>query len=281
MFSLEPSLPAVDPAWHLTQMDVDTGATKYDLYLELDERRDAVLARFHYSTDLFDQATIVRMSEHWTRTARSGALEMPACGFRSCRCSSEEERRQVVEEWNRNCGRVSAEHKTIHKVFDAQCAADAGSNCSERRKESNSAFDNFRSSSNRLAHYLHKFGAGPGTRVALCVDRSCDMLVGLLGILKTGAAYVPLDPSYPPDRIRFMLEDADPVVLVTQRKLLAKIPTHRATSGDDRRRLEQDCVAKARSLQLPISNRATQPTFCTRRGRAGNRRGWKGRMEER
>ena len=86
------------------------------------------------------------------------------------------------------------------------------------------SFRQLQESSNRLAHYLRKFGAGPGTRVALCVDRSCDMLVGLLGILKAGAAYVPLDPSYPPDRIRFTLEDADPVVLLTQRKFLARFP---------------------------------------------------------
>src|SRR5258708_10073101 len=67
MFSLEPPIPDLDPAWRLTQMDVDSGATKYDLYLELDERREGVLARFHYSTDLFDEATIERMPDHWMR----------------------------------------------------------------------------------------------------------------------------------------------------------------------------------------------------------------------
>src|SRR5208282_42757 len=76
MFSLEPPMPEVNPAWRLTQMDVDTGATKYDLYLELDERAEGVLARFHYSTDLFDLETIKRMAGHWL-TLIEGAANDP------------------------------------------------------------------------------------------------------------------------------------------------------------------------------------------------------------
>jgi non-ribosomal peptide synthetase component F len=99
MFSLEPSLPAVDPAWQLTQMDIDTGATKYDLYLELDERSDTVLARFHYSTDLFDQTTIVRMSEHWTRLLSKAVLNA-SVRISQLPLLSDEETKQVVEQWN-------------------------------------------------------------------------------------------------------------------------------------------------------------------------------------
>ena len=121
MFSLEPSLPAVDPAWHLTQMDIDTGATKYDLYLELDERSDTVLARFHYSTDLFDQTTIVRMSEHWTRfstrpvNASVRISQLPLL--------SDEETEQVVEQWNETATLFPA-RETIHNVFDGTVPTD-------------------------------------------------------------------------------------------------------------------------------------------------------------
>jgi amino acid adenylation domain-containing protein len=225
MFSLEPSLPAVDPAWHLTQMDVDTGATKYDLYLELDERRDAVLARFHYSTDLFDQATIVRMSEHWMRMIATAARDA------SVRVSelpllSEGERREVVEEWNQTSV-VYPQSTTIHEVFEAQCRR-TPDRIAVKDSNKQLTFAQLQQRSNQLAHYLQKFGARAGTRVAICVERSCDMLVGLLGILKTGAAYVPLDPSYPTHRLQFMLADADPVVLITQRKLLPNTPANRA-----------------------------------------------------
>ncbi|HWO29982.1 MAG TPA: non-ribosomal peptide synthetase, partial [Candidatus Acidoferrum sp.] len=82
--------------------------------------------------------------------------------------------------------------------------------------------------SNGLAQYLRNLGAGPGATVALCVERSIDMVAGLLGILKTGAAYVPLDPSYPPQRLGFMLEDSAATIVVAQRKCAAKIPAHSA-----------------------------------------------------
>jgi amino acid adenylation domain-containing protein len=227
MFSLEPSLPAVDPAWQLTQMDIDTGATKYDLYLELDERSDTVLARFHYSTDLFDQTTIVRMSEHWTRLLNKAVLNA-SVRISQLPLLSDEETKQVVEQWNEAATLFPA-REAIHNVFDAQCAR-TPDRVAVKEEGKQLSFRQLQESSNRLAHYIRKFGAGPGTRVALCVDRSCDMLVGLLGILKTGSAYVPLDSSYPADRIRFTLEDADPVVLLTQRKLLARFPTHRAAT---------------------------------------------------
>ena len=79
---------------------------------------------------------------------------------------------------------------------------------------------------NQLAHYLQQYGVGPEVLVGICVERSLEMVVGLLGILKAGGAYVPLDPSYPPDRIAFMLDDAQVPVLVTQQHLLTRLPTH-------------------------------------------------------
>src|SRR5947199_5640879 len=81
---------------------------------------------------------------------------------------------------------------------------------------------------NQLAHYLQTLGVGPNVLVGLCVERSLDMVVGLLGILKAGGAYVPLDPSYPPDRLAFMMEDAQAPVLVTQQHLVSRLPAQQA-----------------------------------------------------
>ena len=99
LFSLEPPLPEVDPAWRLTQMDVDTGATKYDLYLEMDERTDEVLARFHYSTDLFDAASMIRMADHWKRLLE-GAIANPEQKLSEFKILSPEEERQTLVAWN-------------------------------------------------------------------------------------------------------------------------------------------------------------------------------------
>ena len=224
MFSLEPSLPDLDPAWHLTQMDVDTEATKYDLYLELDERRDGILARFHYSTDLFDRTTIVRMSEHWMRLLE-GAARDSSLRVSQLPLLSEQERSQIVVEWNQTRSQY-AQSGGIHDLFNAQFER-TPDNTAVREGERRLSFRQLQERSNRLAHYLRKLGASTGTRVALCVDRSFDMFVGLLGILKTGAAYVPLDPSHPPGRMASLLEDAKPAVLITQQKLLANAPVHR------------------------------------------------------
>ncbi len=224
MFSLEPSLPDLDPAWHLTQMDVDTEATKYDLYLELDERRDAILARFHYSTDLFDRTTIVRMSEHWMRLLE-GAARDSSLRVSQLPLLSDQERSRIVVEWNQTRSQY-AQSGGIHDLFNAQFER-TPDNTAVREGERRLSFRQLQERSNRLAHYLRKLGASTGTRVALCVDRSFDMFVGLLGILKTGAAYVPLDPSHPPGRMASLLEDAKPAVLITQQKLLANAPVHR------------------------------------------------------
>src|SRR6202158_1852870 len=224
MFSLEPPMPDVDPAWHLTQMDVDTEATKYDLYLELDERRDAILARFHYSTDLFDRTTIVRMSEHWMKLLE-GAARDSSLRVSQLPLLSEQERSQIVVEWNRTRSQYALSGG-IHDLFNAQCER-TPDNTAVHEGERRLSYRQLQERSNRLAHYLRKLGASTGTRVALCVDRSFDMFVGLLGILKTGAAYVPLDPSHPPDRMASLLEDAEPAVLITQQKLLANAPVHR------------------------------------------------------
>src|SRR5580765_7370251 len=119
MFSLEPPMPDVDPAWQLTQMDVDSGATKYDLYLELDERRREILARFHYSTDLFESATIVRMAEHWTNLL-AAAADDPGLRVSQLPFLSERERRQVLVEWNETRSEYPRDGG-VHELFDEQC----------------------------------------------------------------------------------------------------------------------------------------------------------------
>lgn len=219
MFSLEPPMPEVDSAWRLTQMDVDSGATKYDLYLELDERHEEVLARFHYSTDLFDLRTIRRMAGHWV-TLLEAATTNPGLHISELPVLTDTERGQHAE-WNNTTVDYPRDLR-IHDLFELQ---------SQRSPEAVALlFDNqqvtyreLNERSNQLAHYLHKLGVASGSPVGLCVERSPEIVVALLGILKAGGAYVPLDPGYPNERLAFMLLDSGAKVLLTQTNLTGKL----------------------------------------------------------
>ena len=112
-------MPEVDPAWRLTQMDVDTGATKYDLYLELDERPEGILGRFHYSTDLFDPTTIARMAQHWL-TMLEAAANNPQLRVSQLHLLSQREREQILIEWNQTQADYP-ENESIQQRFLAQC----------------------------------------------------------------------------------------------------------------------------------------------------------------
>jgi amino acid adenylation domain-containing protein len=214
LFSLEPPLPEVDPAWRLTQMDVDTRASKYDLYLELDERADEVLARFHYSTDLFDVETIARMAAHWQRLL-DGAVANPDQRLAELPVLARDERRQILEQWNST---QAYPQDCIHRLFERQVeqSSDAIAVVFE---EYRLTYRELNERANQLAWYLRKRGVGPDVPVGLCIDRGPEMAIALLGILKAGGAYVPLDPRLPDERLRFMLADVQPRVVLTEKSL--------------------------------------------------------------
>ena len=130
---------------------------------------------------------------------------------------SEVERRQVVEEWNQT-RRAYPQQQCIHGLFEAEAerTPDAIAMVQEERRLT---YGELNRRANQLGHYLRKLGVKPDDRVAICVERGLEMLVGLLAILKAGGAYVPLDPACPADRLRFLLEDSAPVVLLTQAPL--------------------------------------------------------------
>lgn len=220
LFSLEPPLPTLPPGWNLTRMDVDTAATKFDVCLELDDRPEGLVGRFTYSTDLFESATIARMARHWQSLLES-ILAHPELPVAELPLLTEGERRQFFTEWND----TQAEFPAVctHELFEAQVerTPEAVAVVFERQHLSYRELDQ---RANQLAHHLRGMGVGPETLVAICVERSLDMVVGLLGILKAGAAYVPLDPAYPTGRLALMLDDAEPAVVLTQEALRQRLP---------------------------------------------------------
>ncbi len=221
LFSLEPPLPEVDPAWHLTQMDVDTGASKYDLSLELDERSEEVLARFHYKTDLFDAATMVRMAAHWQRLLK-GTVGDPDQRISELPLLAAHEQRQIVVDWNNTEVDLPGE-QLIHRYFEKQAkrSPEAAAVVFEGKSLTYAELD---SHANQVAGRLKELGVGPEVVVALYFERSLEMLTGILGVLKAGGACLPLDPAHPVSRIAFMLAETQAPVLLTHSRLQSHVP---------------------------------------------------------
>jgi amino acid adenylation domain-containing protein len=130
---------------------------------------------------------------------------------------SDEERRQVLEEWN-DTETAYPSDKCVHELFEEQVERTPAA-VAVVHEERELSYGELNTRANQLAHYLRELGVKPDGRVAICVERGIEMVVGLLAVLKAGGAYVPLDPAYPAERLRYMLEDSAPTVLLTQRRL--------------------------------------------------------------
>ena len=130
----------------------------------------------------------------------------------------EAERRQVLEEWNATEAEYPSRRSCIHELFEAQVGEEPGGSRRDATRMQSLTYAELNSRANRLAHHLRGLGVGPGTRVAICLERSIEMVVALLATLKAGGAYVPLDPGLSdPSGLAYMLADSEPVVVLTHR----------------------------------------------------------------
>ena len=195
----------------------------FDLTLFMGEGPEGLGATFEYNTDLFDPATIERMAEH-LRTLLESIAADPGQRVSELELLTEAERHLLLMEWNDTRAEYP-EDRCVHELFEerAQRTPDAIALVFEDQQLT---YRELNRRANRLARHLQKSGVEPETLVGICVERSLEMVVGLLGILKAGGAYVPLDPAYPKERLSFMLEDAKAPVLLTQQRLLEDLPEH-------------------------------------------------------
>lgn len=216
-FILEPPVPATGSGWTLSQLDVDIGASKFDLTLELDERPSGIIGRIEYSADLFDASTIARMADHYG-VLLEGAVADPDRPLSALPVLTPAERRSLLE-WGSAPPGPGA-NECIHRLFEDQA---------ERSPDATAlVFDDgaggvlsltygeLNRRANQLAHHLLRTGAALEGRAAVCMYRSPEMIVAILGALKAGLAFVPLDPVYPTDRLSFMLDQARAGVVLTQ-----------------------------------------------------------------
>jgi amino acid adenylation domain-containing protein len=207
------------------EIEVVEGTAKFDIGLDIFESNGHLTAAVEYSTDLFDHTTIRRMLFHF-RNLLESIVAFPDMQISKLSFLTAAEREQILTEWNSTHSEY-AEEKCIHRLFEAQVerTPEAVAVMSEGEQLT---YAELNERANRLAHYLRRLGVREEVLVGICMERSVEMLVGLLGILKAGGAYVPLDPAYPKQRLAFMLEDARVSVLLAQERLLSAVPEHSA-----------------------------------------------------
>jgi len=223
------------PDLSVQPLPIHSRTAKFDLTLALVELPEGLRCFFEYNIDLFDAATIKRMAGHFECLLQS-IVANPAQRLSALQLLPESERRQMLVDWNATQKEYPPE-KCFHHLFEAQVerapeavAVVVRQNATRlsSSKPHDGVFENqqltyreLNRRANQLAHHLSRnFGIGPDALVGICMERSLEMVVGLLGILKAGAAYVPLDPAYPPERLALVLEDAKVPVLLTQSSTL-------------------------------------------------------------
>ena len=201
-------------------------SAKFDLSLSLAERRGGdgspagLIGALEYASDLFERGSVEAIAARLVRLLEAAAAE-PGRAIGSLEILSRDERRTILEDWNETARAVPP--ATLPELFAAQAARTPAATAVVFGDES-LTYGELDARANRLAHHLRGLGVGPEVVVGLCVERSLEMVVGLVGILKAGGAYLPLDPAYPGERLAFMLDDARAPVLLTQAALRPQLP---------------------------------------------------------
>ena len=201
-------------------LPVVPASSKFDLMLTAVAKGGELRLLLEYSAALFAPETIERMLGHYVALLRHAATA-PHLPIGSLAMTTADERRRL-DAWNETAAPFPRD-RCIHELFETQVARAPDAVAVQAGTVSITATE-LNARANRVAHYLRARGVGPEVRVAVCLERSIDMIVALLGILKAGGAYVPLEPSYPRERARFVLQDSGARAVLTQARLVAALP---------------------------------------------------------
>ena len=208
----------------VSPLDLALQQTRMDIEVHLWEREAGLAGAWIYNTSLFRAATIERMVGHF-QTLLASIVANPNQAINALNLLTPHERRQVLIEWNAT--ETPKPTGCLHQLFEAQVARTPDA-VAVIFADQQLTYQALNTRSNQLAHALQAQGVGPEVLVSICVERSLEMMVGILGILKAGGAYIPLDPAYPAERIATILQEIDAPLLLTQEKLLATLPTQAA-----------------------------------------------------
>ncbi len=211
--------------WTVAPQAVREQVENFDLRLMAAEDEKGLLLSFRYRRDLFETQTIARLAGHF-QSLLEGIVSCPGSRLCDLPLLTGAERRQQLIEWNATEATYPKD-RCLHELFEAQAErtpARVAIACEGEKL----TYAELNARANQLAHHLRGQGVGPEIVVGLYVERTPDMVIGILGILKAGAAYVPIDPSYPRERIAYLLSDSEAPVLLTQERMVSRLPPHEA-----------------------------------------------------
>nr|WP_158704691.1 non-ribosomal peptide synthetase [Pseudomonas mendocina] len=209
------------PGLRVEPVQLPERTTQFDLMLNSFESSTGLGASLTYATDLFEPATIRRLASHW-RNLLTAACAQPGLAITELPLLDQSEQQQIIETWNDTSAEFPAQ-TSLSVLLEAQvwrspeaAALVFGEHCL--------CYAELNRKANRLAHYLRSVGVGADVLVGIAMERSVELVVGLLAIIKAGGAYVPLDPDYPRERLAYMLEDSGIRLLLTQQALQGRLP---------------------------------------------------------
>jgi amino acid adenylation domain-containing protein len=218
-----------------------------DLTLDLVEDTGHLVAVLRYPAALFDRHSALRHVGYLRKllAGMSGRLERPVS---TISVLSQDERYRLLVEWNDTAAALTAK-SCIHELFEEQVRRTPEATAIIY-EGSSLTYAELNARSNQLARYLRKHGVGPDVLVAVCIERSAEMVMSLLAVLKAGGAYVPIDPKYPPQRLAYMIEDAAPRILLTEERVkdLFPLPAQKVIAVDTSRAV----IAKHADTDLPV-----------------------------
>jgi len=208
------------PGLTLTRFEWENTTTLFDLSLTFRDTPQGLIGEWEYATDLFEAKTIQRMAGHFEVLLKE-ILDNPNQPINTLSLLRQDERQQL-QLWNQTQTEYPHD-KTLINLFEAEVAKNPD-NLALVFESQSLTYQQLNQKANQLAHYLiQNYQIKPDALIGICVERSLEMIIGILGILKAGGAYLPLDPEYPSERLSFMLEDTQLSVILTQEKLVNKL----------------------------------------------------------
>jgi len=201
---------------------LETGTSKFDLSLLMSESGEGLDGVLEYSTDLFEASTMRRMGSHLV-TLLEAAVADPEQSISGLEMLTAGERRQLLEEWNDSAVRYDGQDLCLHQLIERQAERTPQQTALVFDGQSLS-YGELNQRAGQLAEYLRGLNVGPDVFVGIALERSLEMVIGILAVLKAGGAYLPLDPSFPENRLAYMVEDSRMPVMLTHRGIEEKLP---------------------------------------------------------
>ncbi|CAG0930630.1 mycobactin peptide synthetase MbtE [Thermoflexales bacterium] len=234
-FQNAPTQPIEFPNIILSPIEIESKTAPFDLTLSMWEADHRFMGFLNYDADLFNHDTMQHLLQHFQKLLEE-VVQNPVSRISHLSLLTKAEKQQLLMVWN-NPKRDYSLNRCLHELFEEQVKRTPDSVAIRKIHGSNPLSGNLDHSvheeityqeldkrANQLARHLQSLGIGPETLVAVCLEPSPEMIVGILGVLKAGGAYLPLDPTYPVERLSFMLKDAQPLVVLTQASLMERLP---------------------------------------------------------